>query len=111
MAAADGCVGLERQFTKLNPNAATPDWNFSRYRADAVVINLGTNDIGHGVSGAAFQSAYTTFLRDVRAKYPTAHLFAVQTLKKRYVTETRAAVSARNGAGDAGCTTSTPRAG
>ncbi|MER6711688.1 GDSL-type esterase/lipase family protein [Streptomyces sp. NPDC006129] len=100
LVARSGCTGLSGQFFRTGSTGDTA-WDFSRYRADAVVINLGTNDIGHGVSGAAFQSAYTAFLRDVRAKYPTAHLFAVQTLKKRYVTETRAAVSARNAAGDA----------
>ncbi|MFI0774434.1 GDSL-type esterase/lipase family protein [Streptomyces sp. NPDC021212] len=95
-----GCVGLAGQFFKT---ASTGDqsWDFSRYQANAVVINLGTNDIGHGVTGPEFQSAYTTLLRDIRAKYPHAALFAVQTLKKRYVTETKAAVSARNAAGDA----------
>ncbi|KUL61609.1 aromatic ring-opening dioxygenase LigA [Streptomyces violaceusniger] len=95
-----GCVGLASQFFKT---ASTGDqnWDFSRYQASAVVINLGTNDIGHGVTGTEFQSAYTTLLRDIRAKYPNAALFAVQTLKKRYVAETKAAVSARNGAGDA----------
>ncbi|GAA3803363.1 GDSL-type esterase/lipase family protein [Streptomyces phyllanthi] len=95
-----GCTGLSAQFFR-NASTGSQSWDFSRYRASAVVINLGTNDIGHGVTGAAFQSAYTTFLRDIRAKYPNAVLFAVQTLKKRYVTETRAAVSARNAAGDA----------
>ncbi|GAA2304648.1 hypothetical protein SVIO_084370 [Streptomyces violaceusniger] len=96
----DGCVGLATQFFKT---ASTGDqnWDFSRYQASAVVINLGTNDIGHGVTGPEFQSAYTGLLRDIRAKYPNAALFAVQTLKKRYVTETKAAVSARNAAGDA----------
>nr|WP_236056141.1 GDSL-type esterase/lipase family protein [Streptomyces sabulosicollis] len=96
----DGCVGLASQFFKT---ASTGDqnWDFARYQATAVVINLGTNDIGHGVTGAEFQSAYTGLLRDIRAKYPNAALFAVQTLKKRYVTETKAAVSARNAAGDA----------
>jgi lysophospholipase L1-like esterase len=100
LVAQSGCTGLSSQFFKA---ASTGDrnWDFSRYRANAVVINLGTNDIGHGVSGSAFQSAYTTFLRDLRATYPDAHLFAVQTLKKRYVTETRAAIRARAGAGDA----------
>ncbi|WP_319052595.1 SGNH/GDSL hydrolase family protein [Streptomyces europaeiscabiei] len=99
LVAQSGCTGLSGQFFKSASTGAT-NWDFSRYRASAVVINLGTNDIGHGVSGAAFQSAYTAFLRDVRAKYPDAVLFAVQTLKKRYVTETRAAVGARNNAGD-----------
>ncbi|WP_275561220.1 GDSL-type esterase/lipase family protein [Streptomyces sp. 5-6(2022)] len=96
----DGCAGLATQFFKT---ASTGDqnWDFSRYQASAVVINLGTNDIGHGVTGPEFQSAYTGLLRDIRATYPNAALFAVQTLKKRYVTETKAAVSARNAAGDA----------
>ena len=52
------------------------------------------------MTGAEFQAAYTALLRDVRAKYPGAVLFAVQTLKRRYVAETRAAVGARNDAGD-----------
>jgi len=96
----DGCVGLATQFFKT---ASTGDqsWDFSRYQASAVVINLGTNDVGHSVTGPEFQSAYTALLRDIRAKYPNAALFAVQTLKKRYLTETKAAVSARNAAGDA----------
>ncbi|XVQ90208.1 cellulose binding domain-containing protein [Microbispora siamensis] len=44
VATADGCVGLEKQFVKLDANTPAPDWDFSRYTADAVVINLGTND-------------------------------------------------------------------
>jgi hypothetical protein len=94
-----GCTGLSTQFFRTASTGGA-DWDFSRYRASAAVINLGTNDIGHGVSGAAFQSAYTAFLRDVRAKYQNAVPFAVQTLKKRYVPETRAAVTARVNAGD-----------
>ncbi|MFI1509841.1 GDSL-type esterase/lipase family protein [Streptomyces sp. NPDC020597] len=94
VAAADGCVGLERQFTKLNPNAATPDWDFSRYQANAVVINLGTNDVGHAVSSAQFQTAYTSLLRKVRAAYPQAWIFALETFHGRYVPQTQAAVKA-----------------
>ncbi|MDN3292762.1 GDSL-type esterase/lipase family protein [Streptomyces ficellus] len=100
LVARSGCVGLSGQFFKTS-STGSQNWDFSRYQADAVVINLGTNDIGHGVPGTTFQSAYTTFLRDIRTRYPNATLFAVQTLKKRYVNETRAAVSARNSAGDA----------
>ncbi|MFC8142095.1 GDSL-type esterase/lipase family protein [Streptomyces paradoxus] len=101
VAAADGCVGLERQFTKLSPNAATPDWNFSRYRADAVVINLGTNDVGHGVSAAQFQSAYSSLLRKARAAYPQAWIFALETFRGRFVPQTEAAVKAAVAGGDA----------
>lgn len=101
VATADGCVGLERQFGKLNPNAAIPDWNPSRYRADAVVINLGTNDVGHGVSSTQFQSAYTSLLRKVRAAYPQAWIFALETFRGRYVPQTEAAVRAAVAGGDA----------
>ena len=99
LVAAD-CVGLEQQFTKLDPNAPTPDWDFSRYQADAVVINLGTNDVGHGVSGAQFQQAYVNLLHSVRAAYPNAWIFALETFRGRYVPETQAAVQTVLGEGD-----------
>ncbi|MGP3966124.1 GDSL-type esterase/lipase family protein [Streptomyces sp. 6N223] len=99
LVAAD-CVGLEQQFAKLNPNAPEPDWDFSRYQADAVVINLGTNDIGHDVSGEQFQAAYTNLLRTVRASYPDAWIFAMRTFRERYVAETQAAVDTVIGEGD-----------
>jgi lysophospholipase L1-like esterase len=88
-----GCVGQRTQFFQAASTGTTP-WDFARYQASAVVINLGTNDIGHGVSGATFQSTYTDFLRAVRAKYPSAVIFAMETFKRRYVTETQAAVRA-----------------
>ncbi|WP_433174909.1 GDSL-type esterase/lipase family protein [Actinoallomurus sp. CA-150999] len=100
VATADGCVGLEQQYTKLNPNAANPSWDFGRYAANAVVINLGTNDVGHGVSTTQFQGSYTNLLATIRAKYPRAYIFALETFRKRYVTQTQAAVNARIAAGD-----------
>ncbi len=100
VASSDGCVGLEQQFTKLNPNAATPSWDFSRYQANAVVINLGTNDVGHGVSGAQFQAAYSSLLGKVRAAYPGAWIFALETFRGRFVPETQAAVQAAASGGD-----------
>ncbi|MBX6387163.1 MAG: hydrolase, partial [Microbispora sp.] len=100
LVAQEGCPGQSTQYFKLGSTGDT-DWDFSRYTADAVVINLGTNDIGHHVTGPAFQAAYTAFLAAIRAKYPKAALFAMETFKQRYVAETKAAVAARNAAGDA----------
>jgi lysophospholipase L1-like esterase len=100
LVAQSGCVGQSTQFFD-QASTGTTGWNFSRYQASAVVINLGTNDIGHGVSSATFQSTYTAFLAALRAKYPGAALFAMETFKRRYVAETKAAVAARNAAGDA----------
>jgi lysophospholipase L1-like esterase len=97
VAAADGCTSVAAQFLKTGYAANSPNWDFSRYQAAAVVINLGTNDASHGVSSATFQSAYTAFLRTVRTKYPNAAIFALRTFKNRYSTETQAAVT---GSGD-----------
>ena len=94
------CVGQGSQFFDLGSTGTTA-WDFSKYAASTVVINLGTNDIGYGVTSAQFQTAYTTFLKNIRAKYPSATLFAMETFKQRYVAETRAAVAARVAAGDA----------
>lgn len=91
---ADGCLGMRDRFLKTGLDASTPDWNFSRYQASTVVINLGTNDAGHSVSGADFQAGYTTLLKRVRAKYPAANILALQTFRKRYINETRQAVAA-----------------
>ncbi len=99
LVAAD-CVGLEDQFAKLNPNAPDPDWDFSRYQADAVVINLGTNDIGHDVSAEEFGEAYLNLLRTVRAMYPDAWIFALETFRERYIPETQAAVQTVTDEGD-----------
>ncbi|GAB7042221.1 MULTISPECIES: GDSL-type esterase/lipase family protein [Catenuloplanes] len=87
------CFGIGANYRK-QAIAGTVDWDFSRYRADAVVINLGTNDAGRGVSGADFQAAYERLLREVRAAHPSAHVFALETLRRRYVAETQAAVRA-----------------
>ncbi|TDV36636.1 SGNH/GDSL hydrolase family protein [Actinophytocola oryzae] len=97
LVAQSGCVGQRTQFFQT-ASTGTTAWDFSRYQASAVVINLGTNDIGHSVTAATFQAQYTDFLRAIRAKYPNAVIFAMETFKKRYVPETQAAVRAVNDA-------------
>jgi len=98
--APDGCLGMRDRFLKTGLATGSPDWDFTRYQATDVVINLGTNDLSHGVSGAQFQSAYLTLLQRVRAKYPNATIHAMENFYQRYATETKAAVTARNNAGD-----------
>jgi lysophospholipase L1-like esterase len=93
LVSASGCVGQRTQFFQTASTGTTP-WDFTRYQANAVVINLGTNDIGHGVTGPTFQSTYTDFLRAIRTKYPNAVIFVMETFKQRYVAETQAAVRA-----------------
>ncbi|MEU4834728.1 GDSL-type esterase/lipase family protein [Streptosporangium sp. NPDC023615] len=97
---ADGCVGLDRRFVKVSAADGAADHDFTRYRADVVVINLGTNDAGHGVSTTQFQSSYTELLRTVRARYPRAAILALETFRGRFVPQTQAAVRTLNDAGD-----------
>ncbi|MEU7616529.1 GDSL-type esterase/lipase family protein [Micromonospora rifamycinica] len=94
------CYGMMDWFRRSSGSATYDDWNFSTYQATAVVINLGTNDIGHGVSTAQFQQGYLVMLERVRQAYPDAQIFAMGVFRNRYVPETRNAVAARTAAGD-----------
>jgi lysophospholipase L1-like esterase len=94
------CVGLQKRFTKIGARDGAADWSFSRYTANVVVINLGTNDTSHGVTAADFQAGYLNLLTTVRARYPNAAILALRTFAGRYATQTKAAVAARTAAGD-----------
>jgi lysophospholipase L1-like esterase len=97
---SDGCIGMRDRWLRSAVSASSPAWDFSRYQANAVVINLGTNDLGHHVSSAQFQSAYITLLHEIRSKYPHATIFAMETFRQWYVSETKAAVASVTAAGD-----------
>lgn len=95
-------IGLEMQFFKLQTIDYTqsPDWDFSKYQARAVVINIGTNDYYQAKSDAAFENSYTTFLQNIRAKYPNARIFVMKTFGGYKVPSTMNAVIARINSGD-----------
>jgi len=101
--------GLESLYFKLwqanrCPDVActgNPAWNFANYTAKLVVVNIGTNDSNNSVPATTFQSRYTTFLQNIRAKYPNADIFSLRTFGGYYQNETQAAVNARLSAGDA----------
>ncbi len=90
VAAADGCTGVSQQFFE----AGDGRWDFGTYQADAVVVNLGTNDLSHNVTPEEFQTVYVQFLKDVRAVYPRSEILVLGTFSERYVPQTRAAVKA-----------------
>lgn len=95
--------GMSVAFFKLQSvmyGTGASDWDFSRYQARAVIINLGTNDDAYGVSDSVFQSTYITFLQNIRAKYHNADIFVMSTFNGLKVLPTQAAVSAVNAAGD-----------
>jgi lysophospholipase L1-like esterase len=88
-------IGMSKQVFKLQtvlfPNS--PDWDFSRYQASAVVINLGTND-SNRVADDAFQSSYESFLRNIRKIYPKARIFVLRTFAGIKAAPTQAAIQA-----------------
>lgn len=47
-----------------------------RYMADAVIVNLGTNDFAAGAPGPRFKDAYVATLGRLRAAYPRATIIA-----------------------------------
>ncbi|HEX8343681.1 MAG TPA: cellulose binding domain-containing protein [Actinoplanes sp.] len=100
VAAADGCASVGDLYTRMAATASSANWDFSRYTANAVVINLGTNDRSHGVAGATFQDRYVSLIRTIRSKYPAAAIYALRTFSGRYAAETTAAVSTINNGGD-----------
>jgi hypothetical protein len=65
-------VWTESYFTNSNPT----QWDFS-IQANAVIVNLGTNDVGTGDPGPAFQNALASFVDVIWAKYPKAWIFPV----------------------------------
>lgn len=59
------------------PFTAGAPWDFSRWQADAVVVNLGTNDSSTKVliEEQTWRDAYLPFIAAIRAAYPRAHIF------------------------------------
>jgi lysophospholipase L1-like esterase len=88
-------------------NAPNPAWDF-HVEPQAVVINLGTNDISNnkGDPGTAFRDTYVRLLETIRHKYPNAFIVGIiaPLLSGGELTtiqgHIRAAVEARNAAGD-----------
>jgi lysophospholipase L1-like esterase len=69
---------LPMVYTRALTNDATPTWDF-RTQAQAVIVNLGTNDISNnkGDPGTPFETAYTGLLQTVRSKYPAALIVCI----------------------------------
>ena len=61
---------------RILPNRADSAWDYGRFQADAVVINLGTNDLSTNSDPdqATFEAAYKDLLKRVRQHYPTARI-------------------------------------
>jgi lysophospholipase L1-like esterase len=65
-------------WTRTLPERPDSRWDVARYQPDAVVINLGTNDLAVSTPDwAPFAAAYLGFVREVRARYPRAQILCV----------------------------------
>jgi len=94
-------------YARTLTNGATPTWDF-HIEPQAVVINLGTNDISNnkGDPGVAFRDTYVALLETVRTNYPDALIVGIigpllgggeLTTIQGYI---QSAVDMRNAAGD-----------
>lgn len=74
-------VGFSRDRFSDGASPTETEWDFSRLRPEAVVINLGTNDDSFCQDvmekQQEYMEAYERFLRDVRLCNPQAELFCV----------------------------------
>jgi lysophospholipase L1-like esterase len=67
---------LPTYYDRTLPNHADSSWDFSRFQPDAVVVNLGTNDLSTNTDPdqATFENAYKALLKHVRQVYPSAYI-------------------------------------
>ncbi len=59
-------------YTSMNDKSK---WDYSKWQADVVVINAGTNDQNGGVTSGEFEQGVLSFLQQVRKAYPNAYIF------------------------------------
>src|SRR5882724_3598267 len=94
-------TGMDVQYFKERSQKYTnsPDWNFTKYTAKVVVINIGQNDSGDTIP--QFENDYTNFMAGIRAKFPNADIFAMRPFWGSWAAQILWAVNARIAAGDA----------
>jgi hypothetical protein len=56
---------------RIDWSSSTPLWDFSKFQADLVVVNVGANDKG---PDRRKKDKYHAFLDDLRAEHPNAHI-------------------------------------
>jgi len=75
-------------------------WDFSRFMADGVIINLGQNDFSAPVDEAKYEARYLAFIDEIRAAYGNPYIFCcVGTMNDNYLPSVERVVKAANGKG------------
>jgi lysophospholipase L1-like esterase len=94
-------TGIATQYFKTgNIYQSQEPWDFKKYIADAVVINLGQNDHGGEISDAFFTESYVKMMEKIRQNYPDTTILALRPFGGARMAATQNAVKARNEAGD-----------
>lgn len=75
-------------------------WDFKKYTADAVVINLGQNDNGQTITNDFFIQQYVAMLEKIRQNYPNAAILVMRPFSGNRAAPAQAAAKARNDVGD-----------
>ena len=75
-------TGAESFYDKLKPLKDSPEWDFSNYHPDLVIIALGQNDsgsirIGRDVSAESWKKHYKQLIANLRAKYPETYFIGM----------------------------------
>jgi lysophospholipase L1-like esterase len=93
-------TGIATQYFRTGNIYQTQEpWDFKKYTADAVVINLGQNDTGE-ITNEFFIQQYVTMMEKIRHNYPNATILAMRPYSGNRAAPTQAAVKTRNDAGD-----------
>lgn len=81
-----------------------PQWAFptaASEQPNVVVVNLGTNDFWDGMEPSTYRAGAVTFVKQIRARYPNAHIFlAVGAMTHQPQTALQAAITTLKTAGD-----------
>jgi lysophospholipase L1-like esterase len=66
-------------YDRILPLQPTPTWDFSKWKPQAVVVNLGTNDFSTDgdPTEELFTSKYAAFLTRIRTNYPDAFILCM----------------------------------
>ena len=75
-------------------------WDFSKFMADGVIINLGQNDFSAPIDTEKYEKRYSEFIDEIRAAYKDPYIFCcVGTMNDNYLPHVKNVVEKANAEG------------